>query len=81
MPLEDRDLARLLDMVSHAEDAITLLGDSTLDELRVDLGKRHGVVRCIEVVGEAGHLVSEDVKAALGAVPWHLMWGMRNRLI
>lgn len=70
-----------MDMLTHAGDALTLLGDSSLAELRDDLGKRHGVVRCIEVVGEAGHQVSDAVKAELSAIPWHLMYGMRNRLI
>ncbi len=37
MQLEDRDRARLLDMVTHADDAIALLGDSSLDDLRNDL--------------------------------------------
>ena len=46
-----------------------------------DLGVRHGVVRCVEVIGEAGHQVSAQTQAALPSIPWHLMWGMRNRLI
>lgn len=73
MRLEDRDRARLLDMVTHADDAIALLGDSLLDDLRNDLSKRHGVVRCVEVIGEAGHQVSDKVKAELPTIPWHLM--------
>ena len=81
MPLEARDRARLLDMVTHAEDAITLLADGSLDDLRNDLARRHGVVRCIEVIGEAGHQVSDEVKAEMATIPWHLMWAMRNRLI
>ena len=81
MPLDERDRARLMDMVAHAEDAISLLGSSTVDDLRGEISIRHGVVRCVEVVGEAGHQVSPETKAALPTIPWHLMWGMRNRLI
>ncbi len=39
------------------------------------------MVRCVEVIGEAGHQVSDKVEAELPTIPWHLMWGMRNRLI
>jgi len=81
MPLEDKDHARLRDMMQHARDAITLLGSRMQEEMVADLGVRHGVVRCVEVIGEAGHQVSGETQAALPAVPWHLMWGMRNRLI
>lgn len=68
-------------MMQHARDAITLLGSQTQDEMIADLGVRHGVVRCVEVIGEAGHQVSDETQALLSTVPWHLMWGMRNRLI
>jgi uncharacterized protein with HEPN domain len=81
MPLEARDRARLRDMVLYARDAMTLLGTRTLEEMAADLGVRHGVVRCVEVIGEAGHQITPAVQAMLPAIPWHLMWGMRNRLI
>ena len=43
--------------------------------------KRLALVRCIEVIGEAGHDVTLTVKEALPQVPWPAMYGMRNRLI
>jgi uncharacterized protein with HEPN domain len=78
MPLDAHDRVRLRDMIAHAQDAITLLGAKTIEEMTVDLGVRHGVVRCVEVIGEAGHQVSPAVQAALPTIPWPLMWGMRN---
>lgn len=81
MPLDAKDRTRLGDMVQHARDAMILLGSRTLEEMQTDLGVRHGVVRCIEIIGEAGHQVSAATQAALPTVPWHLMYGMRNRLI
>lgn len=81
MPLDERDRARLLDMVAHAEDAMTLLGAHTIDDLRADIGIRHGVVRCIEVIGEAAKQVSPKVRDEIPTISWRLMWGMRNRLI
>jgi uncharacterized protein with HEPN domain len=81
MPLDDRDRARLGDMVLHARDAMTLLGSRSLESMVADVGIRHGVVRCVEIIGEAGHQVSPATQASLSTVPWHLMYGMRNRLI
>ena len=81
MPLEVKDRARLRDMALHARDAMTILGSRTQEEMEADLGTRHGMVRCVEVIGEAGHQVSATTQAALTTIPWHLMWGMRNRLI
>jgi uncharacterized protein with HEPN domain len=81
MPLEARDRSRLSDMIQHSRDAMTLLGSRTQEEMVADLGVRHGVVRCIEDIGEAGHQISPETQAALPGIPWHLMWNMRNRLI
>lgn len=53
-----------MDMISHAEDAIELLGDHSFDDMIADLGKRHGIVRCIEIIGEAGHKVSDPRKGS-----------------
>ncbi len=81
MALERRDVARLTDMLRHARLARELMGSKTLDELKADTMAQLAVVRCIEVIGEAGNQVSEPVKAAMTTLPWHQMKAMRNRLI
>ena len=79
--LAEVDLLWLRDMVVWSRKSIAILGDQSFDELMQHEEKRLALVRCIEVIGEAGNKVSGTVKAALPAVPWPAMYGMRNRLI
>jgi uncharacterized protein with HEPN domain len=81
MQLEERDVVRLRDMLLWSRKAIFMLGGRSFDELLANEEKRLALVRCIEVIGEAGHDVSPAVKDALPQVPWPAMYGMRNRLI
>ncbi len=68
-------------MLTYARDAIHLLAGRSLEQMTDDLAVRLALIRCVEVIGEAGHQVSPTVQAALPTVPWHAMWGMRNRLV
>ncbi len=71
-------------MLHHARLARQMLADRALDVFMTDETAKLAVVRCVEVIGEAGHQVSSTTQAALPTVPtvpWRLMWGMRNRLI
>ena len=81
MPLEERDIARLTDMLHHARLGRDMMGSLTLDEFKAEIMVQLAVVRCIEVIGEAGHQVSPTTQALMPTVPWHQMWAMRNRLI
>jgi len=81
MLLEERDEARLRDMLSFSRDAIAVLGIMTQKEMEASLTVKLSLSRCIEIIGEAGHQVSAPVQASLPTVPWHRMYGMRNRLI
>jgi uncharacterized protein with HEPN domain len=81
MPLEDEDRGRLRDMLSYARDALSLLAGRDYTAVEQDMALRYSLVRCVEVIGEAGHKVSDDTRRRLTSIPWHLMWGMRNRLI
>lgn len=68
-------------MLAYARDAIHLLGDRSLEQMTEDLAIRLALIRCVEVIGEAGHQVSAEIQSALPTIPWHAMWGMRNRLV
>ena len=76
----ERDLVKCEDMRIHAERACEYLGERTLDEfLKNDLIQA-AVIRCVEVVGEAARLVSEETRNRAPQIPWHLIVGMRNVL-
>lgn len=84
MQLEGRDLTRLTDMLHYARLAAKILSERNVtdyDAFNADETGKLALVRCVEVIGEAGHQVSAPVQAALPTVPWPMMWGMRNRLI
>jgi uncharacterized protein with HEPN domain len=80
MTLHD-PLIRLKHMRDHAREAIDLLGDKTLDELRQDRVLQLALVQLIEILGEAASRVSSETRAAYPSVPWQRAADMRNKLI
>ena len=76
----ERDLVKCEDMRLYAERAREFLGSRSLEELVADDMAQDAVVRCIEVIGEAARLVSEDTRRQAPDVPWLLIVGMRNVL-
>jgi uncharacterized protein with HEPN domain len=81
MPLDPKDVTRLRDMLLWSRKAMFMLGNRSYEELMENEEKRLALVRCVEVIGEAGHEVSLPTQRLLPQVPWHAMYGMRNRLI
>lgn len=76
----ERDLVKCEDMRIHAKRACEYLGQRTLQEFLNDDLIQAAVIRCIEVVGEAARLVSEDTRARDSQIPWPLIVGMRHVL-
>ena len=70
-----RDLVKCEDMRLHPERARKFLGSRSPDELI-----QSAVVRCVEVIGEAARLVSEETRRRALAIPWKLIVGMRHIL-
>ena len=75
------DSVSLQDMLSHATEAVELLGDRSLDQLKNDRVLQLALTRLIEVVGEAANRVSQAGRQQRADVPWPEVIGMRNRLI
>ena len=76
MPLERRDLTRLVDMLHYARVVAKIIHENGLvDYVAFDANAmaKLAVVRCVEVIGEAGHHVSPAVQAAQPTVPWPMM--------
>ncbi len=76
----ERDLVKCEDMRLYAERAREFLGPRSLEEFVVDEMAQAAVVHCIEVIGEAARLVSEDTRRRTPEIPWPLIIGMRNVL-
>jgi uncharacterized protein with HEPN domain len=64
----------------HAERARKFLATRSLVEFQADDLVQSAVVRCVEVIGEAARLVSEETRLRAPAIPWPLIVGMRHVL-
>ena len=76
----ERDLVKCEDMRIYAERARRFLGSRSLDEFLADEMAQAAVIRCVEVIGEAARLVSEDSRKRAPDIPWPLITGMRHVL-
>ena len=76
----ERDLVKCEDMRLYAERAVQYLGSHSLDDFLADDMVQAAVVRCIEVIGEAARLVSEETQRRTPEIPWPLIVGMRHIL-
>ena len=75
-----RDLVKCEDMRIHAESAREFLDAYSLPEFLADKLLQMAVVRCVEVIGEAARLVSNDTRRRTPEIPWTMIIGMRNVL-
>lgn len=64
----------------HAQRAQRFLGEMTPDQFLADELVQTAVVRCVEVIGEAARLVSQEARDLAPAIPWTLIVGMRHVL-
>lgn len=76
----ERDLVKCEDMRIHAQRAREYLGTRTLEEFLDDDLIQAAVIRCVEVVGEAARLVSDDARRLAPEIPWPLIVGMHHVL-
>jgi uncharacterized protein with HEPN domain len=71
-------LARILDAINQLESYIADLSYSQFLENRL---VQDGVIRQLEVIGEASRNLSEEFRAQHPDLPWPQIIGLRNRLI
>jgi uncharacterized protein with HEPN domain len=72
---------RIRHMRDHAQEAVEMLGNATLEELRNDRMLQLALVQLIEIVGEAASRIPDAVRNMHPSVPWQLAADMRNKLI
>lgn len=75
------DLSRLNDMLDAAREAV----DAVKGHNEADITANHvwalGLVKCVEIVGEAASKASEEMRIRHPDIPWTEIVGMRNRLV
>jgi uncharacterized protein with HEPN domain len=75
------DGIRLHHMRDHAAEAVALAHGKARADLDRDRLLELGLVRLVEVVGEAASRVSEETRKRCPGIPWRQVCNMRNRLI
>ncbi len=79
--LLDSDETRLRHIVEAGLEATEHLEDQNLDDLGKNRLLQHGLVRCIEIVGEAASRLTPEFRSAHPEILWVDMISMRNRVV
>ena len=72
---------RLRHMLDHAREAVELASGKTREDLANTRLLQLGLVRLVEIVGEAAASIPKDQRAKYPGIPWQDVVGMRNKLI
>ena len=79
--MREKDNVRLRHMLDAAEEARAFAQGRSRSDLDVDRMLVLALLKSIEILGEAAARISAESKAALPAIPWQNIIGMRNRLV
>jgi len=75
------DLTRVRHMMEAANKALAFTAQHKMDELEENELLALGLVRLLEITGEAAGCITSDFKDRYPHVPWIKIKDMRNRLI
>ena len=75
------DRIRLQHMLDAAREAVASARARTRANLERERIWALGLVKCIEIIGEAAARVSVDTRNQYPQIPWAQIVGMRNRLV
>ena len=78
-PLRDR--SRLEHIMEAIERLQTYAGQLSREELEADVLRYYGIVKNIEIIGEAANMLTTTFKEAHPEVAWRDISGMRNFLV
>lgn len=76
-----RDKGRLEHMLDAIDRVLNYMEGKSLDELSKDKIEYYGIVKCIEIVGEAAYKLSSDFKQTNPSTPWSVIEKMRHVLV
>jgi uncharacterized protein with HEPN domain len=79
--MPDDDRIRMQHMLDAAKEAVAFAQGHVRADLDNDRLLALGILKCIEVVGEAAARVKRKARAAYPQIPWLDLIGLRNRLV
>ncbi len=71
----------LHDMLTAARKIVRITASLTVDDFSADDVVQDSVIRQISIIAEAARQLTDAFKDTHDTVPWHVIRGMRNRLI
>lgn len=77
----EADIIRLKHMLDAANEIVDFTKQKTQTDFNSDRKLHLSVVHLLEIIGEAGAGISDEVKDEYPDIPWKSIIGMRNRLI
>jgi uncharacterized protein with HEPN domain len=75
------DHIRLAHMLEAAQQAVSGASEMIRDDLDHDRFFVLGLMKCLEIIGEAASKLSIETRVRYPDIPWPQIIGMRNRLI
>jgi uncharacterized protein with HEPN domain len=75
------DLVRVRHMLDAANEVSKAVQGRTADEMAVDHLRMLGIIKAIEIIGEAARQVSRQFQEDNPVIPWMKIIGMRHRLV
>jgi uncharacterized protein with HEPN domain len=79
--MRSEDIIRVRHMLDAAREASAFVADKTRSDLDQDRLLALGLMKCIEIIGEASAKISKVFRQAHQEISWGDIIGMRNRLI
>lgn len=76
-----RDRGRLIHILEAIERLQRHAGGLSRGELEADVMRYYGIVKNIEIIGEAARMLTDDFKDAHPEVSWRSISNMRNFLV
>ena len=77
----DADRVRLLHMLDAARKAVAFTSRTSRERLSLDDLATLGLVKCIEILGEAANRVSDETTHRVADIPWRSIIAMRHRTV
>ncbi|MBI4127956.1 MAG: DUF86 domain-containing protein [Parcubacteria group bacterium] len=68
----------ILDAVAKIEKYVR---NASFDDFRGNELLHDGIIRELEIIGEASKRLSEDLKASMGDIPWKRIAGLRDKIV
>ena len=75
------DRIRLEHMLEAARQAVGVASEKVREDLDHDRFLVLGLMKCLEIIGEAASKLSVETRVRYPDIPWPQIIGMRNRLI